>query len=182
MKTRSCDLVWRVGTVDSATPRPDPCGDKPPRYRIPAFAGMTRFAGVPGTRTLDGKRLFSYQSLMPAGAGTAGYENPGVVIWYGELARWILPRPAPTPAGDKPLASRSLRPRYIFSFRHRSSVYNSARFARGGPALRLIGVHIPDRSPGHAFVRMTNEGAGMTRFARVPGTRTYDGKRLFSYQ
>ena len=37
----------------------------------------------------------------------------GVVIWYGELARWILPRPTPTPAGDKPLASRSLRPRYI---------------------------------------------------------------------
>ena len=48
--------------------------------------------------------------------------------------------PHPTPAGDKP-------PRYIFSFRHRPSVYNSARFARGGPALRLIWVHI--------FVRMT---------------------------
>ena len=48
----------------------------------------------------------------------------------------------PSQAGDKPLASRSLRPRYIFSFRHRSSVHNSARFARGGPALGLIGVHI----------------------------------------
>ena len=52
-------------------------------------------------------------------------------------SRWILPRPTPTPAGDKPLASRSLRPRYIFSFRHRSS---DARFARAEPALRLIGV------------------------------------------
>ncbi len=31
----------------------------------------------------------------------------GVVVWYSELARRILPRPTPTPAGDKP-------PRYIF--------------------------------------------------------------------
>ncbi len=36
------------------------------------------------------------------------------MVWYSELARWILPRPTPTPAGDKP-------PRYIFSFRHRPS-------------------------------------------------------------
>ncbi len=26
MKTRSCDLVQRIGTADSATPHPDPCG------------------------------------------------------------------------------------------------------------------------------------------------------------
>ncbi len=30
----------------------------------------------------------------------------GVVAWYSELARRILPRPTPSPAGDKP-------PRYI---------------------------------------------------------------------
>ncbi len=30
MKSRSCDLVWRVGTVDSATPHPDPCGGQAP--------------------------------------------------------------------------------------------------------------------------------------------------------
>ena len=35
------------------------------------------------------------------------------MVWYSELARRILPRPTPTPAGDKPLASRSLRPHYI---------------------------------------------------------------------
>ncbi len=64
------------------------------------------------------------------------------MAWYSELARRILPRPTPTPAGDKP-------PRYIFSFRHRPSVYNSARFAGGEPALRLIG--------GYIFVLMTNE-------------------------
>ena len=52
-------------------------------------------------------------------------------------------------SGDKP-------PRYIFSFRHRPSVYKSARFAGGEPASRLIGGHIPDRSPGCAFIAMTN--------------------------
>ena len=32
MKSRSCGLVQRVGTADSATPHPLPAGDKPPRY------------------------------------------------------------------------------------------------------------------------------------------------------
>ena len=31
VKTRSCDLVWRVGTVDSATPHSDPSGGQAPR-------------------------------------------------------------------------------------------------------------------------------------------------------
>ena len=30
MKNRSCDLVWRVGAVDSATPLLDPCGGQAP--------------------------------------------------------------------------------------------------------------------------------------------------------
>ena len=30
VKTRSCDLVWRVGTADSATPHPDPSGGQAP--------------------------------------------------------------------------------------------------------------------------------------------------------
>ena len=33
--------------------------------------------------------------------------------WYGELAGRIPPPPTATRAGDEPLASRSLRPRYI---------------------------------------------------------------------
>ncbi len=82
----------------------------------------------------------------------------GVVVWYSELARRILLRATPTPAGDKP-------PRYIFSFRHRQSVYNSARFAGGEPASRLIGGHIPDRSPGHAFVPIVH--AGWRRHTKV---------------
>ena len=80
------------------------------------------------------------------------------MVWYSESARWILPRPTPTPAGDKP-------PRYILSFRSRPSVYNSAGFAGGEPALRLIGGHIPDRSPGCAFVPIAD--AGWCRHAKV---------------
>ncbi len=98
--------------------------------------------------------MLSYQSLIPAGAGTPRYEKPELwVAWYSELARRILLCPTPTPAGDKP-------PRYIFSFRHRPLVYNSARFAGGEPASRLIGGHIPDRSPGHAFVPIAHPGWG----------------------
>ncbi len=39
-------------------------------------------------------------------AGTPRYEKARVEVWHGELARWVLLRHAPTPAGDKP-------PRYI---------------------------------------------------------------------
>ena len=97
------------------------------------------------------------------------------MVWYSESAWWIQPRPTPTPAGDKP-------PRYIFSFRHRPSVYNSAGFAGGEPDIqvdwrahfrtndesrgrneegmprmtneRLLERAIPDRSPGLAFLPM----------------------------
>ena len=55
------------------------------------------------------------------------------MVWYRELARRILPRPTPTPAGDKP-------PRYIFSLRHRPSVYGSARCERQGMKSRSCGL------------------------------------------
>ena len=45
--------------------------------------------------------MLSYQSHMPAGAGTPSYEKPELWRWYSELARRILPRPTPTPAGDE---------------------------------------------------------------------------------
>ena len=52
--------------------------------------------------------MLSCQSFMPAGAGTPRCEKPE--LWLSsELARRILPRPTPTPAGEPP--------RYIFSFR-----------------------------------------------------------------
>ena len=94
--------------------------------------------------------MLSYQWLMPAAAGTRRYQNWG--HWLVEGSGVVCAtHPTPTPAGDKP-------PRYIFSFRHRPSVYNSARFARGEPASRLIGGHIPDRSPGLAFVPIAHAG------------------------
>ena len=99
--------------------------------------------------------MLSYESLMPAGAGTPRYEKPelwfGTANWHGGFCH------APTPARDKP-------PRYIFSFRHRPSVCNSARFARGEPASSLIG--------GHIVVRMTNSGAILREppiFVRMTG-------------
>ena len=65
----------------------------PPPLWIPAFAGMTRWvAGITGlagateTHERDGKHSFSYQSLMPAGAGTPRYENWG--CWLVEVS-WV---------------------------------------------------------------------------------------------
>ena len=50
---------------------------------------------------------------MPAGAGTPRYEKPevwlGTANWHGGFCH-ATPRPQ---RGDEPLASRSLRPRYI---------------------------------------------------------------------
>ena len=43
MKIRSCDLVWRVGTVDSATPHPDPSGGQAPALHFlvpPSIIGL----------------------------------------------------------------------------------------------------------------------------------------------
>ena len=43
VKTRSCDLVWRVGTVDSATPHPDPSGGQAPALHFlvpPSIIGL----------------------------------------------------------------------------------------------------------------------------------------------
>ena len=45
MKSRSRGLVQRIGTVDSATPHPDPCGGQAPalHFRIPPSAIGLRF-------------------------------------------------------------------------------------------------------------------------------------------
>ena len=134
------------------------------------------------------------------------------MVWYSESARWILLRPTPTPAGDKP-------PRYRIPAVRRNY---EARRGNRDPRVRWA-QSIPDRSPGHAFVPIAHAGCrrhtqgmkmrpgrwkglglfGATpplwipapyrgtghasdrrndKFARVPPTRTHDGKRLFSYQ
>ena len=88
---------------------------------------------------------------MPACAGTPRYEKPE--LWSGN-ARW--------PGGfchARPRPQRGTSPRTTFFFSgQRRSVYNSARFARGAPASRLIGGHIPDRSPGHVFIGIAHAG------------------------
>ena len=50
--------------------------------------------------SFDWKQLFSYQSLMPAAAGTPRYEN--WVHWLMEGFRCRLCPPTPPLAGDKP--------------------------------------------------------------------------------
>ena len=89
--------------------------------------------------------MLSYQSLMPAGAGIPKYEKPELWLGTANLHDGFCHAP-PTPAGDKP-------PRYIFSFRHRPSVYSSARFAGGEPGWRAIG--------GRIFVPMTGPPVGI---------------------
>ena len=81
---------------------------------------------------------------MPAGAGTPRYEKPE--LWFGTANR---------PGGfchARPRPQRGTSPRTTFFFSgHRPWIYNSAGFAGGEPASRLIGGHIPDRSPGTCF-------------------------------
>ena len=73
------------------------------------------------------------------------------------------PQPRRIPAPYRGTSPRA----YIFSFRLRPSVYNSARFAGGEPGWRAIGGRIPDRSPGHAFVQsLMPAGAGTPRYEK----------------
>ena len=112
--------------------------------------------------------MLSYESQMPAAAGTRRSEKPE--LWSGK-ARWpggfCHARPRPQ-RGTSP-SPREVFDRTTFFFSgHRPWVYNSARFARGAPASRLIGGHIPDRSPGHAFVRIANAGCcGYTKVGKA---------------
>ena len=91
---------------------------------------------------------------MPTAAGTPRYEMPE--LWLG-TANW---RGGFCHAPPRPQRGTSPSPREVFdraTFSHSAIghwplVYNSARFAGGEPASRLIGGPIPGRSPGHAFV------------------------------
>ena len=65
------------------------------------MGGRVDKCGGGGMRPLSGPRNVIFVPMTKSGD------------WYSEMARRSLPRPTPTPAGDKPLASRSLRPRYI---------------------------------------------------------------------
>ena len=95
---------------------------------VPALvAGRCR-----GPSRIGVRDMLSYESLMPAGAGTPRYEEPelwlGTADWHGGFC-YAPPRP-----------QRGTSPRATFSHSaidHRSTI---RRFARGS---RLIGGHIP---------------------------------------
>ena len=86
MKNRTCGLVRRVGAADYATPQPDPSGGRAPalHFPIPAHPGFRESRGIP-RHYGNHETSFSYQSLMPAGAGTPRYEKQG--LWFG-TADW----------------------------------------------------------------------------------------------
>ena len=149
-------------------------GATPPLW-IPAFAGMTK-----GSRVTP----FSYQSLMPAGAGTSRYARLGCWLveefeghWCLELVpMWSHPHPNPLPKGEGDLdpfvagsvrgdwASRRLRQSWIVArgpgcgqapALHLSySILGCRCYEDGGRCRRPVSESIPDRSPGHAFVPM----------------------------
>ena len=126
MRSGSCGLVQRIGTVDSATPHPDPSGGQAPalHFLIPPSAIGLQFGTFrPGRagievdwrahfRTIDefggGNHSFSYQSLMPAGAGTTRYARWGCWLVEGVEGHWCLelvpmwshPHPNPLPKGE----------------------------------------------------------------------------------
>ena len=136
MKNRSCGLVQRIGTVDSAAPHPDPCGGQAPalqdsgcrrNYKAwplegfgslwshpsPLDSGLRRNDPV-GIQALSRPR---YQSLIPDTAGTPKYEKPE--LWLG-TANW---HDGFCHAPPRPL--RGTSPRATFSHSaidHRSTV------------------------------------------------------------
>ena len=131
-------------------------GATPPLW-IPALQeipeGSCRFIGCSGIRPslIRERDMLPDQSLVPVAAGPPRYEKRelwvGTANWDGGFCH-AAPRP-----------QRGTSPRATFSHSaigHRPSVYNSARFARGEPASRLIG--------GHIFVRLTNSVAGTIHF------------------
>ena len=128
-----------------------------PPPRVPTRGTPTEMRAVgerpigntgPACLPMVGDKLQRYNPLSPP--LDSGFRRrdefggTGAVAWYSESARWVLPGPTPTRAGDKP-------PHYIFSFRARPSVYKSARLAGGEPASRLIGGVHPGSESGTCF-------------------------------
>ena len=93
VKSRSCGLVQRIGTADSATPHPDPSGGQAPALHFlipPSTIGLqigtfrrwragievdwrAHFRTNDGTGKSNGSRLFSYKcpECGPSGSGLA---------------------------------------------------------------------------------------------------------------
>ena len=138
--------------ADFAMPHPGPSGDKPQHYigcgdtqANEARGGFCQAPPRPQRGTSPSPREVFDRTTLAAGDTQANEARGGFCQAQPNPSRGQAPalhwlrgahrrmrlvadfaRPNPTPAGDKPLASRSLRPHYIFSFRPRTWVYNSA--------------------------------------------------------
>ena len=137
MNSRSCGLVQRIGTVGfaRATPRPQRGTSPSPRevFDRATFShspighrSTTRHVSpvesrhrglLEGTSRIGVRDMLSYQSLMPAAAGTPRYEKPelwfGTANWHGGFCH-APPRP-----------QRGTSPRATFSHSalgHRSTI------------------------------------------------------------
>ena len=76
MKSRSCGLVQRIGTADSATPHPDPSGGQAPALHLSWDPGLSLF----GRRWL----------VSPAGAGIDPGSESGTCFRTNRSC-WLAP-------------------------------------------------------------------------------------------
>ncbi len=118
MKSRSCGLVQRIGTADSATPHPDPCGGQAPalHFLIPPSAIGLQFGNIRRWRAgieVDWRaHSRTNRSCRPA-AGTPGYEN--WVHWSMEGFRCRLCPPSLPWLGISPSPTFALWTRFVDS-------------------------------------------------------------------
>ena len=156
-------MAWYGELARWILPRPTttPAGDKPPHYISPSpplwIPGLRRNDEISRgrlSRIVHPGRVFiqSLHRLAPV--------REGMRSWSCGLVRRVGAVDSATPLPDPSGGQAPALPRYIFSSpRSTSRIYDSAGFAgMDEPALGLIGGHIPDRSPGHAFVPVTTCG------------------------
>ena len=169
MKSRSCGLVQRIGTADSATPHPDPSvGQAPALHSLipPSATGVQ----VGTFRPLRAGIEVDWRAHPGWDSGTCFHSNRswrqpahhGVKSRSCGLVQRIgtadSARPHPDPSGGHAPALHILIP-------PSATGLQVGTFRRGEPASKLIGGHIPDRSPGHAFVAIAH--AGWVRHTKV---------------
>ena len=169
VKSRSCGLVQRIGTADSARPHPDPSGGQAPALHIlipPSAAGLQVGTFRPWRAGIEvdwrahpgwesGTCFHSNRSWrQPAHQGVKS-RSCGLVQRIGTADS---ARPHPDPSGGQAPALHILIP-------PSATGLQVGTFRRGEPASKLIGGHIPDRSPGHAFVPIAH--AGWVRHTKV---------------
>ena len=172
-------MVQRIGTADSATPYPDPCGGQAPalHFLIPPSTISLQFgtfrrrrAGMEGDwrahpgsesgmcfRTNRSSRLAPAHQVMKS-------RSCGLVQRIGTADSAT---PYPDPCGGQAPALQSPLPTPLDSGLRRNDELGG-RIGEGMPRManeRLPERSIPDRSPGHAFIAIAH--AGWRRHTKV---------------